>query len=445
MTPEFAIASRRVVLPEGIQAATLVVRYGTIADIVAGVVPAARDVGDRLVLPGLVDTHVHVNEPGRTEWEGFATLTRAAAAGGVTTLVDMPLNSIPATTSAAALEAKRAAAGGQAQVDVGFWGGLVPDNLPDIRPLIQAGARGLKAFQVDSGVEEFPAASIETMDQALAILEPLGAPLLVHAEDPVLVAWQADRLRESPRSHAAWAASRVMAEESAIDQLVAIAEKHAARLHVVHVSTAGGVERLRKARARGVPITGETCPHYLVFRGEEVPDGATRFKCAPPLGSQADREALWAGLADGTLGMIVSDHSPCPPDLKCQDTGRFDQAWGGIASLEVSLPATWTEALARGYGPEDVAEWMAAAPARLAGLDRKGSLAIGKDADIVVLDPDATFVVEPEALCHRHAVTPYAGRTLRGVVETTWLRGTVVFDRRAPGQGRPSTPAGRLL
>ncbi|HEX7879645.1 MAG TPA: allantoinase AllB [Candidatus Eisenbacteria bacterium] len=321
MSPSFSLASRRLVLPDGVRPATVVVRDGVIVEVTPGIQPGARDLGELVVLPGLVDTHVHINEPGRTDWEGFATLTTAAAAGGITTLVDMPLNSIPATTTPDALELKRAAAEGKVRVDVGFWGGLVPDNIDELPGLARAGVRGFKAFQVHSGVDEFPDVPVETMDEALEILEPLGLPLLVHAEDPAVVNWQVNLLLENPVSHAAWAASRAFAEEAAIDRLVTIAARHATRLHVVHVSTLGGVERIRKARARGVPITGETCPHYLTWCGDEVPDGATRYKCAPPLGSFEDRDALWRGLDDGTLGMVVTDHSPCPPELKHEDQG----------------------------------------------------------------------------------------------------------------------------
>jgi len=428
-------------MPDGIAPALLRLEDGLIQEVVPGDARGDLDFGDRLILPGLVDTHVHVNEPGRTEWEGFASLTRAAAAGGVTTLIDMPLNSIPATTTAAALEVKRRAADGRCHVDVGFWGGLIPGNVGKLAGLIAAGARGIKAFMVDSGVDEFPAVSPLEIEKALGVLGPLCAPLLVHAEDPALVAWQADRLREAPCEHAAWALSREGAEEAAVERLIDLAERCRAPIHVVHVSTAGAVLRLREARGKGVPITGETCPHYLVLCGEDVPPGGTQFKCAPPLGCAQDREALWQGLLDGTLGMIVSDHSPCPPELKELESGRFDLAWGGIASLQVSRAVVWTEAVRRGIPPIRVVEWMSTAPARLAGLaGRKGVIAPGADADLMIIDPEARFVVDPARLEHRHRVTPWAGHELSGVVQATYLRGELIHE-----EGRLSTPTGRLL
>ncbi|TPW16042.1 MAG: allantoinase, partial [bacterium] len=366
---------------------------------------------------------------------------RAAARGGVTTLIDMPLNSIPATTTVAALEIKRAAARDRCHVDVGFWGGVIPGNSGELAGLVAAGVRGFKAFLVDSGVDEFPAASLADLEKALRILGPLGVPLLVHAEDPTIVSWQADQLREDPCAHAAWAASRAGAEEAAVARLIELAGRCAGAVHIVHVSTAGAVEQLREARRHGVSVTAETCPHYLVLRAEDVPAGGTAFKCAPPLGSAADREALWRGLLDGTLSMVVSDHSPCPPDLKELESGRFDLAWGGIASLQVSWSAVWTEARRREIDLMRLVEWMSVAPARLAGLTgRKGVIATGADADLMVVDPEARFVIDPEQLAHRHRVTPWTGKTLSGLIVATFLRGEPIF-----GEGQPSTPQGRLL
>jgi allantoinase len=389
---------------------------------------------DVVLLPGLVDTHVHVNEPGRTEWEGFATATRAAAAGGVTTIVDMPLNSIPATTDAAALEAKRAAARGQVHVDVGFWGGAVPGNVSELRGLHDAGVLGFKCFLVPSGVPEFPHVVAAELDEYLAELRGFDAPLLVHAEDPAT-------LDGAPPpdggSYAAYLVSRPRAaEDAAIAAVVEAARRTGARAHVVHVASADALPMLRAARRNGVRVTTETCPHYLVFAAEEVPDGATQYKCAPPIREAANREALWRGLADGDIDMVVTDHSPCPPALKRLEEGDFGAAWGGIASLELGLPAVWTEARRRGYGLADVVRWMAERPAAQAGLSRKGRIAPGCDADFTVLAPDDTFVVDPARLHHRHPVTPYVGRSLVGVVRGAWLRGEEITGNQ---------PRGRLL
>ena len=393
-------------------------------------VAGSRDVllgADEVLLPGLVDTHVHVNEPGRTEWEGFATATRAAAAGGVTTIVDMPLNALPPTVDVAALETKRRAAAGQCAVDVGFWGGAVPGNTGELRALHEAGVFGVKCFLIDSGVPEFP--PLLDPGPALREVAAFGGLLIAHAEDGALVTAAAGR------RYADFVASRPgAAEDSAIAGLLALAAETGARVHVVHLSSAGALAQLADARARGVRVSVETCPHYLALTAEEVPDGDTRFKCCPPVRDAGNRDALWAGLADGTIDMVVSDHSPCTPELKRLQSGDFGDAWGGIASLQLSLPVVWTEARRRGHPVTDVVRWMAERPAALVGMHRKGRIAAGCDADLVVLAPDATFVVG--ALHHRHPTTPYAGRELHGRVRATWLRG-------APVDGGP--PRGRLL
>jgi allantoinase len=380
----------------------------------------AREVvlaADEVLLPGLVDSHVHVNEPGRTEWEGFATATRAAAAGGVTTIVDMPLNSLPPTLDVAALEVKRKAADGQCSVDVAFWGGAVPGNEAQLRPLHEAGVVGVKCFLIDSGVPEFP----PLLDPGPACEEvaSFGGLLIAHAEDGAMVTAAA-----GPR-YADFVASRPSAsEDSAIALLLRRARETGARVHVVHLSSAGGLPLLAAARAEGVRVTVETCPHYLTLTAEEVPDGDTRFKCCPPVRGSANRDALWQGLADGVIDMIVSDHSPCTPDLKRLETGDFGLAWGGIASLQVGLPAVWTEARRRGHSLAEVVTWMAPRPASLVGLPRKGRIAPGCDADLAVFAPDASF--EVGELHHRNPLTPYTGRTLDGVIRQTWLRGEPV-------------------
>jgi allantoinase len=422
---DLVLRSRRVVTPEGVRPASVCVAGGRIAAVEGYDSIAGDDLGDVALLPGLVDTHVHVNEPGRTEWEGFASATRAAAAGGVTTIVDMPLNSLPPTVTAEALVVKRAAALGQCHVDVGFWGGAIPGNAAELPALHGAGVFGFKAFLVDSGVPEFP-----PLDPAglRAALEAVDALFAVHAEDPEAIGPAAPS-----RRYADFLASRPpRAEIGAVAAAVAAAKETGARLHVLHLSAAPALASTMDAPN----VTVETCPHYLTLTAEDVPDGATEFKCCPPIREAANREALWQGLASGAIDCVVSDHSPCTPELKHADTGDFAAAWGGIASLQVGLPVVWTQAAARGFGLADVVRWMAQRPAEIVGLAAKGRIAVGCDADLVAFDPDAAFVVDANRLRHRHPVTPYHGRALLGKVRTTWLRGAVVDGIR---------PQGRLL
>ena len=430
----FVVRARRVVLPDGERSAAVHTEAGRITAVTGfdqAPVGAVTLADDEVLLPGLVDSHVHVNEPGRTEWEGFATATRAAAAGGITTIVDMPLNSIPPTTGVEALHVKRAAADGQVSVDVAFWGGAVPGNADQFRPMLDAGVVGFKCFLLDSGVPEFPPLDDEGLRTALTELAAVDGLLIAHAEDADVIASAPQP--DGPR-YADFLASRPpAAEESAIGRLIAAARDTGARVHVVHLADAGALPLLRAARADGVRITVETCPHYLTFAAEEVPDGATAFKCCPPIREAAHREALWNALVGGDIDLVVSDHSPCTPELKRLDVGNFGQAWGGIASLQVALSAVWTGARARGIGLDRVVRWMAEGPARLAGLPGKGAIAVGKDADLVAFAPDARWRVG--ALHHRNPVTPYAGRELVGVVRGTWLRGE-------PVEG---VPLGRLL
>ncbi|MEO3847144.1 allantoinase AllB [Streptomyces sp. B8F3] len=437
---ELVLRSRRVVTPEGERPAAVAVAGGRIASVLpydTALPPGARaeDCGDDVLLPGLVDTHVHVNDPGRTEWEGFATATRAAAAGGVTTLIDMPLNSLPPTTDAGALAVKQAVARPRAHVDVGFWGGAIPGNTADLAPLYAAGVFGFKCFLSPSGVEEFPRLAGTDLEQAAAEAARLGALLVVHAEDPEVL----DGAPPVPgRDYAGFLASRPRAAENrAVARVVALAERHGTRVHVLHLSSADALPALAAARRAGLPVTAETCPHFLTLTAEEIPDGATEFKCCPPIREAGNRDLLWAGLADGTIDCVVSDHSPATAELK---TGDFATAWGGISSLQLGLPAVWTEARRRGHGLADVARWMAAGPARLAGLTAKGAIEPGRDADFAVLDPDAAFTVDPAGLEHKNRVTAYAGRRLTGVVRATWLRG-----RRIHHGGVHTEPRGRLL
>ena len=456
------IRGRRVLTPRGLHPATVHVRDGIITSVAAyenvSDDTSLVDAGDDIVMPGLVDTHVHVNEPGRTEWEGFASATRAAAAGGVTTLFDMPLNSIPATTTLTALHAKREAARDRIAVHVSFIGGVVPGNARELLPLHDAGVRLFKCFLVPSGVDEFPCVSEADLREAMPVLALLDAPLLVHAELPEFII---PVPQGNPRSYAAYLASRpVAAEIEAIAMMIRLAEQFDTRVHIVHVSSHLSLPLLRAARAQGVAITCETCPHYLSFSADEIADGRTDYKCAPPIRDAATRDALWRAVFEGDIDLIASDHSPCPPRMKSPVDGDFFQAWGGIASLQLGLPAIWHELRARGAsvdsrfrGNDDhrqddddlrnvalLSEKMSAAPARLAGLaGRKGRLVEGYDADIIIWNPDAPVDVDATMLYHRHPLTPYRGRTLTGLVRATYVGGVEVYrdgrvTNRLPGR-----------
>ncbi|MFD4790270.1 allantoinase AllB [Streptomyces sp. NPDC058459] len=431
---ELALRSTRVVTPEGVRPATVTVTGGTIEAVLPyGTRVPAVDLGDDALLPGLVDTHVHINDPGRAEWEGFWTATRAAAAGGVTTLVDMPLNSVPPTTTVGRLRVKRTAAEGRTHVDVGFWGGALPGNVEDLRPLHEAGVFGFKAFLSPSGVDEFPHLDNTRLARLLTEIAGFDGLLVVHAEDPA-------HLTDIPSgpAYAGFLASRPhLAETDAIARLLEEARRLNARVHVLHLSSAAALPLIAAARADGVRVTVETCPHYLTLSAEEVPDGASEFKCCPPIREAANRDLLWQALADGTVDCVVTDHSPSTADLKTPD---FATAWGGVSGLQLSLPVIWTEARRRGHRLTDVVRWMSARTAALAGLDRKGAIAPGRDADFAVLAPEDTFTVDPARLHHRNPVTAYAGKTLHGVVRSTWLRGRQVYS-----EGRFTEPEGRLL
>ncbi|HVS13771.1 MAG TPA: allantoinase AllB [Thermoanaerobaculia bacterium] len=409
---------------------------------------ALEDLGDLALLPGGVDPHVHVNEPGRAEWEGFTTATRAAAAGGITTLVDMPLNSSPVTTTVAALEAKRAAAAGRCHVDVAFHGGLVPANARDrlaLESLLGSGVVGIKAFLCDSGLAEFPAVAHDDLAAAMPVIAAAGLPLLAHAER-ALAAASSPAAGPMPSCERYRRSRPPEMERLAVEELIALSRATGCRVHVVHLAAAEALPALRRARAEGLPVTVETCPHYLTFAAEEVADGDTRFKCAPPIRGAANREALWRALEDGVLDLVASDHSPCPPALKGLDgdgagAGDFATAWGGIASLQVAVAATWTGLRARGHGLERLVALVAERPARLLGLARKGRIEAGADADLVAFDPEASFRVDPARLHHRHPQTPWAGRGLFGLARRTWLAGAPVQE-----EGEPlGAPRGRLL
>jgi allantoinase len=440
------ICSRRVVAPDGERPACIQIDRGVITRVDDSSAPlaGALDFGDLVISPGLVDTHVHVNEPGRAEWEGFDTATRAAAAGGVTTILDMPLNSVPPTTTVQALEAKRTSARGRCHVDVGFWGGVVPGNQAHLDGLVDAGVRGFKAFLAPSGVEEFPPVDEADLRRALPVLARRDMPLLVHAEAPArLHAWPSIPSDPTHSAYSAYLATRPPdAEVEAIRLIVRLACEFGVRTHIVHVAAGEAVDEIARAQSAGVAVSAETCPHYLTFAAEEIPEGATAFKCAPPIRQRCHQEALWGGLHRGVLDLIVTDHSPAPPSLKCP--GDFRRAWGGIASLELSLSVVWSRladlgresAVSRGR----LARWMSERPAALAGLSRcKGRIAQGFDADLVVWDPDAWQTVDAATLQQRHKSTPYAGRRLRGRIVATFLRGERVWDGcsvRAAARGR---------
>ncbi|MEO3813876.1 allantoinase AllB [Sphaerisporangium sp. B11E5] len=423
---ELVVRSRRVVTPEGERPLAVAVRNGTITALTPYDDPPAAavqaDLGDTALLPGLVDTHVHVNEPGRTEWEGFATATRAAAAGGVTTIVDMPLNSLPPTVDTAALAVKRAAAAGQCAVDVGFWGGAIPGNAAALRPLHEAGVYGFKCFLSPSGVDEFPPLDEAGLRAALTEVAAFDGLMVVHAEDPALLT------EPQGPGYPEFLGSRPgESERRAVEKVIAAARDTGARVHILHVSSASCLEPLDAAKRDGVRITAETCPHYLTLTADQV--RGPEFKCCPPIRDRGNRDALWDGLASGVLDCVVSDHSPSTPDLKVPD---FAAAWGGISSLQLGLPAVWTEARDRGHPLTRVVEWMSARTAALAGLTAKGAVAVGKDADLTAFDDTAAFTVDAAHLRHRNPITAYHGRTLAGVVRATWLRGRPVTDDAQP-------------
>jgi len=456
------LRSQRVVLPDGVRPASIEIQDGRITSI--GPFPPRPfppdpppldpfppdpfppdpfpsrdrkgavliDAGDKYILPGLVDTHVHINEPGRAEWEGFQTATRAAAAGGYTTLVDMPLNNLPETTTVENLRAKESAARGQCLVDYGFWGGVVADNQQHIAALAEAGVLGYKCFLVPPGIDGFTMVNRSQLEAAMPFVAKTGLPLLTHAELPGPIEAAANRLQGRDwKKYATYLASRPdAAEVEAIRMMIDLSRRFGCRVHIVHLSSAEALADLQTARAEGLPITVETCPHYLHFAAEDIADGATAFKCAPPIRPRANRERLWQALEDGDIDLIATDHSPCLPEMKTRGDGSFLEAWGGIASLQLALPVIWTEAQRRAIPIEKVAQWMSEQPAKLAGLDhRKGSIKVGHDADLVVFDPEARSQVDAKRLQHRHPITPYAGETLQGLVETTFVRGEKVYDR----------------
>ena len=452
---DLVIRGRRVVFQGAVAPASVHISAGRISAITPyeAEVPSGVEIveagADSFVMPGLVDSHVHVNEPGRTEWEGFETATRAALAGGVTTIVDMPLNCIPATTTLDGLQAKLAATGGKLHSDVAFWGGVVPGNTGELSKLWDAGVVGFKCFLVHSGVDEFPNVTEGDLCEAMPELARLSAMLIVHAEVPGPIedaccqTANGNYSGKANRSYEAFLRSRPRAAENeAVELMIRLGRQNGCRLHIVHHSSADALSMLRTAKESGAQITVETCPHYLHFAAEDIGEGATEFKCCPPIRERENREQLWAALRAGTIDMVVSDHSPCPPEMKLREQGDFMKAWGGISSLQLRLPVMWTEGTARGFEVNQIAEWLCRAPARQVGLaQRKGSIAIGCDADLVIWSPDREFCVASSLIHHRHKLTPYAGEVLRGVVEKTFLRGQIVYD----GGEFASAPSGQII
>jgi len=432
---QLVIRAKRAVFPDGIRPAVVVVDDERITALLedGAAVEAREEIvvpDDQVLMPGLVDSHVHVNEPGRTPWEGYESATRAGLAGGITTILDMPLNSSPPTTTVANLGAKEEAAQGKLSVDVGFWGGAVPGNIDQMAPLWDKGVFGFKCFTAHSGIDEYGYLGYEGVKEVLAKLAELDAVLIVHAEDSRILA---EAPQDITDQYATFLASRPRAaENTAIEQVLAAARETGARVHILHLSSAEALPAIRAAKQEGVKVTVETCPHYLTFASELIPDGATEYKCCPPLRENDNRKALWEGLKDGTIDHIASDHSPCTVDLKVKDTGDFGKAWGGVASVQLGLPAVWSAGEEFGIELSDIARWLAANPCASFRVPGKGSIAVGNDADFAVVAPEETFVVDVEDLEHKNKISPYQGRTLRGVVKRTVLRGrTVDRDSKA--------------
>ena len=428
ITPNFAIISQRVLTPKGERPAAILIQEEKIMDVVSISEISSdcpvEDMKNDVVMPGLVDTHVHINEPGRTDWEGFETATKAAAAGGITTLVDMPLNCIPVTTTVDALNQKIAATKNQLWVDCGFYGGLIPDNLQDIESLADAGVLGFKAFLSHSGIDEFPNINEKYLREALPIFANKGIPVLVHAELE-----NGATQSEDHSTYKSFQDSRPKSwENNAVKLLIQLSKEFDARIHIVHLSSADILAEIAQTRNDGYPISVETCPHYLHFSSEHISDGDTRFKCAPPIWESDNKEKLWSGLENGLINFITSDHSPCTAELKNLEVGDFEKAWGGISSIQFTLPIIWTECKTRGYSMDQLINWMSKQPAKFIGKDQqKGQISPGFDADLVCWNPDKKYIIQKEAIHHKNKLTPYEGESLYGVVNATFLRGQKVY------------------
>ena len=427
--PDFAIASQKVLTLEGEKPAAILIKGEKILDVVSiENIPEncpTEEMGNNMIMPGLVDAHVHINEPGRTDWEGFETATKAAAAGGITTIVDMPLNCIPVTTTVDALNQKIIATKDQLWIDCGFYGGLIPDNNQDLESLADAGVLGFKAFLSPSGIDEFPNISEKHLREALHILAKKGIPVLVHAELE-----NGATSSEENKTYKYFQESRPKSwENNAIKLLIQLCREFNVHIHIVHLSSADILPEIAQTRKDGFPLTVETCPHYLHFSSERISDGDTRFKCAPPIWNGENRENLWAGLEEGIINFITSDHSPCTPELKNLEAGNFEKAWGGISSIQFALPVIWTECKQRGYSLEQLINWMSKQPAKFIGKDQqKGQISPGFDADLVCWNPDKKYIIKKEVIHHKNKLTPYEGESLYGVVNATFLRGQKVYE-----------------
>ncbi|HMW66623.1 MAG: Allantoinase [Bacteroidetes bacterium ADurb.BinA245] len=423
-----AIKSSRVVLPNTLRDASIIIANGVITGIEDNLPERdlqVIDLGDAVVMPGVVDPHVHINEPGRTEWEGFDTATKAAIAGGVTSLIEMPLNASPVTTTVKAFEKKLNAAKGKLHANCGFWGGIIPGNFSEIKPLIEKGVFGFKAFLTHSGIDEFPNVTEADLRKSMPLIAESGLPLLVHCELSGPVATKAG----SHRSYAHYLASRPKAwEDEAIALMIKLCDEFNCHTHIVHVSSANALQQIADAKHRGLPLTAETCQHYLYFNAEDITDGKTEFKCAPPIREKENNEQLWQALKNGVLDFVATDHSPAPPAMKELQSGDFMKAWGGIASLQYSLSALWTAAKQHSFNIIDIAKWLSENPALLPALQTKGKIEKGYDADFVVWQPEEKFIADAAVCHHRHKVSPYFGETFFGSVMQTWLKGEKVFD-----------------
>lgn len=423
-----AIISNRILTPEGIKKGVILIEEGKIAAIADSLPEGGfpvTDASDLVVMAGIVDPHVHINEPGRTAWEGFDTATKAALAGGITAMVEMPLNASPVTTTVNAFEKKINAAKGKLHTHCGFWGGIIPDHQKEIVPLIEKGVLGFKAFLTDSGIDEFPAVTEADLRKAMPVIAKYKLPLLVHCEltdpisTPAFTTHYKDYLASRPPR---W-------EKNAIALMIRLCEEFSCRTHIVHLSDAGSIDLIARAKQNGLPLTVETAPHYLYFDAEDIQDGQTQFKCAPPIRERENNQKLWQALKEGIIDFVATDHSPAPPDMKALESGDFMSAWGGIASLQFALPVLWTAAQKNGCRLTDIAAWLSEKPAFLPGLSGKGKIEKGYDADLVVWDPENSFIVGEDIIAHKHKITPYLNDNLSGVVEQTWLGGLKVFER----------------
>lgn len=440
MEKYFYIKSKNILTPSGFIDGYVIIAGGKIVDVIPdnnlenSSSPFSKNwdgtnVGEKIVMPGIIDPHVHINEPGRTEWEGFDTATKSAAAGGITTMIEMPLNATPVTTTKSSFAVKLAAAKNKIHVNCGFWGGVVPDNINDLEELLENGVFGLKAFLTHSGIDDFPNTNAEHLRKALTILKKHAKPLLVHCElDSVHD--DLKLLEQHPTSYSAYLKSRPKSwEDKAIKLMIDLCRETGAHVHIVHLSSANSIEQIRKAKAEGLPLTVETAQHYLFFNAEDIPDAATQYKCAPPIRESENNEKLWSALLDGTIDFIATDHSPAPPASKEIESGNFKKAWGGIAGLQFSLPVVWTKMKEKNIPVQNMLKWLCENPGKLCGLNySKAKIEKGLDADLVVWSPEKKFKAEQKDILHRHKITPYLNRELFGVVEQTYIGGKKIFD-----------------